>query len=91
MRQRFARRNEMKTQIVTKWGNSLGIRISRAIAQQVNVEEGTPVTLTIVDGSLVIKPEQPKQYTLDELLEGMEPENFHREIDMGQAVGHEIW
>ncbi len=51
----------MKTQIVTKWGNSLGIRIPMAIAKLVNLEEGTAVTFTVVEGSLVIKPSSERE------------------------------
>ncbi|MGV0027090.1 AbrB/MazE/SpoVT family DNA-binding domain-containing protein [Phormidesmis priestleyi] len=81
----------MSTQIVAKWGNSLGIRIPIAIAKQVNLEEGTSVTFTVVEGSLVIKPERRKKYTLDELLEGMTLENVHEEVDLGAPIGNEIW
>ncbi len=81
----------MQTQVLVKWGNSLGIRIPIAIAKQINLAEGTNVTLTVVDGNLVIQPIQRKKYTLDELLEGMTPENCHREVEMGEPVGNEIW
>ena len=81
----------MVSQVVTKWGNSLGIRIPSPIAKQVHLEEGTNVRLTVVDDSLVIQPERKKKYTLDELLEGMTPDNFHAEVDMGEPVGNEVW
>jgi antitoxin MazE len=81
----------MKTQVVAKWGNSLGIRIPIQIAKQVNLKEGTGVIFTVLEGSLVIKPERRKKYTLDELLEGMTPENVHEEVEMGKPVGNEIW
>ena len=31
------------TTIVTKWGNSLAVRIPRALAEQVQIQEGTDV------------------------------------------------
>lgn len=79
------------TQVVAKWGNSLGIRIPSPIARQAHLEEGTGVTFTVIDGGLVIKPQRRRKYTLDELLEGMTPDNFHSEIDMGTPVGNEVW
>ncbi|GAB1544310.1 AbrB/MazE/SpoVT family DNA-binding domain-containing protein [Scytonema sp. NUACC21] len=79
------------TTTVTKWGNSLAVRIPRALAEQVKIQEGTEVTLSISDNSIVITPKRRKKYTLDELLEGMTPENFHSEIDTGVAMGNEIW
>ena len=80
----------MKPQVVAKWGNSLGVRIPMQIAKQINLQAGTSITFTVVDGSLIIKPEQ-KKYTLDDLLVGMSSDNVHAEVDMGQPVGNEIW
>lgn len=77
--------------IVTKWGNSLAIRIPRALAEQVQVQEGTAVTFSISGESIVITPKKRKKYTLDQLLEGMTPDKFHSEFDTGIAVGNEIW
>ena len=80
----------MKSQIVAKWGNSLGVRIPMQIAKQINLQEGTSITFTVVDGGLMIKPDK-KKYTLDDLLAGMSLDHVHSEIDMGQPVGNEIW
>lgn len=81
----------MASQVVTKWGNSLGIRIPSPIAKQVHLEEGTSVTFTVVDGGLMIQPQRRKKYNLDELLEGMTQDNFHSEVDMRMPVGNEVW
>jgi predicted HicB family RNase H-like nuclease len=32
-----------------------------------------------------------QQYSLDELIEPIAPENIHNEIDSGGAVGNEVW
>ncbi|MEH2352661.1 AbrB/MazE/SpoVT family DNA-binding domain-containing protein [Nostoc sp.] len=79
------------TTVVAKWGNSLAIRLPKALAEQVNVKEGTDITFSISGNSIVITPQQRKKYTLDELLEGMTPDNFYSEIDTGSAVGNEVW
>jgi antitoxin MazE len=81
----------MKTQVLTKWGNSLGLRIPASMAKQAGLAAGTNVTVTFMDGALIIKPERKKKYTLDELLEGMTPEQVHAEVGMGGPVGHEVW
>ena len=78
-------------QVVTKWGNSLGVRIPSALAKQIELTEGMQVGISIVDGKLVIQPEHRHKYTLDELLDGMTPENCHSEVEMGEPVGNEIW
>lgn len=76
---------------IAKWGNSLGVRIPREIAKQLHMEEGTAVTFTVVDGSLMIQAQTRKKYTLSELLEGMTEDNFHPETNTGTPVGNEIW
>lgn len=81
----------MQTQVLAKWGNSLGVRIPMAIAKQINLTEGTNVSLTVVDGNLVLQPVRPRKYTLNELLDGMTLDNCHPEVGMGSPVGNEIW
>jgi antitoxin MazE len=81
----------METQVVTKWGNSLGLRIPASMAKQAGLAAGMKVTIAFTKGALVIKPELKKKYALDELLEGMTPEQLHAEVDTGKSVGHEIW
>ncbi|RXT00077.1 AbrB/MazE/SpoVT family DNA-binding domain-containing protein [Ammoniphilus sp. CFH 90114] len=73
---------------VQKWGNSLGIRIPKAIATKVGLEEGSEIDLDIEDGKIVIK-RKPK--SLDELLMQITPENIHKEISTGDAEGRETW
>ena len=75
----------MRSQTVAKWGNSLGVHIPI----QINLQEGTSVTFTIVDGGLLIKPKK-KKYAIDNLLAGMSLDNVHTEVEMGQPVGNEI-
>jgi antitoxin MazE len=40
---------------------------------------------------IVIEPLKPKMYELSELLKGITKKNQHREVDVGPAVGGEIW
>lgn len=73
---------------VQKWGNSLGIRIPKAIAVKVGLEEGSEIELDIEEGNLIIKP---KSKSLDELLSQITPENLHSEIPTGKPEGRESW
>lgn len=75
---------------VGKWGNSLAIRIPQNLAKKIQIAEGSEVEFSVIDGSLVIKPKKRKRYSLDELVKGITPENFHAEIDSGLAVGNEV-
>ncbi len=76
---------------VVKWGNSLAVRIPQNVAKEINLAEGIELDMTVVEGTLVIKPKHRKRYSLDELIQGITPENIHGEIDSGIAVGNEIW
>ena len=79
----------MQTQI-GKWGNSLAVRIPGILAKDLNLREGTDLDVAVMDGALVLRPAKP-QYTLEELVEGITPENVHGETDWGPAVGREAW
>jgi antitoxin MazE len=71
---------------VSKWGNSLGVRIPSSIAKQLGISEGVPVELIVEDDHLLIH----KVYRLESLLAQITPENIHSEIDAGSPVGREI-
>ncbi len=75
-----------------KWGNSLGVRIPKDIAEALSLAEETEVKLIAKGDRLIIEPVKPrKKYTLEELLGQMKPENVHREIEWGESVGQEWW
>ena len=45
----------MKTR-VSRWGNSLALRIPRPLAIKAGLDENSPVELLLVEGKLVISP-----------------------------------
>jgi antitoxin MazE len=79
------------TAVVAKWGNSLAIRIPKSVAEQAHVTEGIGIDFSVEGNRIIITPQKRRKYTLDELLEGMTPENFHSEFETGNAVGNEGW
>jgi antitoxin MazE len=79
----------MQTQI-GKWGNSLAVRIPGTYAKELNLAEGLEMDIVVVDGGLLLK-RRPAEYTLDELIAGITPENRHDETDWGPPVGGEAW
>jgi antitoxin MazE len=76
---------------VAKWGNSLAIRLPQHLVKEIQLTEGTEVDLVAIDGNLVIKPRTRKQYSLDELISAITPENLHTEVESESAVGNEVW
>ena len=76
---------------VQKWGNSLGLRIPRGLADEVGLGVGTEVSLIAKDGELVLRPSLPSRLRLADLLAGITPENIHASVDTGDAVGSEVF
>ncbi|NJL35857.1 MAG: AbrB/MazE/SpoVT family DNA-binding domain-containing protein [Leptolyngbyaceae cyanobacterium RM2_2_4] len=74
---------------VSKWGNSLAIRIPQNLAKEINLAEGVEIDLEVINGALVLKPKVRKRYSLSELVMEITPDNLHAEIDAGGAVGNE--
>ena len=75
---------------IAKWGNSLGIRIPKQIADDTQLVEGDEIKIAAAGDRIIITPCKPK-YTLDWLLDGMGEENLHEEFDWGESVGKEQW
>ena len=49
------------------------------------------VDVSLHDGKLLVTPLRPPAVTLEELLQGITPQNLHHEVDTGPAVGNEAW
>ena len=55
--------------IVKKWGNSLGIRIPKKIAEAGNLKVDQEICIEATDGKIIITPVAPRvEYSLDDLL-----------------------
>ena len=75
---------------VQKWGNSLAIRIPKAIAVEAGLDRDALVELTLDEGRVTIAPVLERTYELEQLLAGVTDENIHAEVDTGPAVGDEF-
>lgn len=76
---------------VQKWGNSLALRIPKAFALESQLENDSFVEIKIVKGQIVITPVMTPTWTLEELLEGINKNNLHFEIETGSPMGNEVW
>jgi antitoxin MazE len=78
-----------------KWGNSLAVRIPKAVADAIGANDGKRFELTIKNGALVLRPVlKPKRkpcYSLDELLAGMTRDNVPQKVAWGPPRGNEAW
>jgi len=80
----------MKTR-VQRWGNSLAVRIPKSFAEEVGLEDNSPVDLRLSQGRLVLEPSSPPAPSLDQLLRKVRKSNLHTEVNTGPAQGREAW
>jgi antitoxin MazE len=80
----------MKTH-VQKWGNSLALRIPKSFAVEAGLGPNSAVELSLVKGTLLVKPVSQPRLTLEELLRGVTDDNRPGEWETGPAVGKEAW
>jgi antitoxin MazE len=76
---------------IQKWGNSLGLRIPRALAAEARVREGATVDVSLENGRLLVRPVRARRYVLRALLKGIKAGNLHGEVSTGKVVGREVW
>lgn len=75
---------------ISKWGNSLALRLPKSVAHDANLREGTPVDVRVEGDRLVVSPSRPK-YRLVDLLRGTSSDQRHEEVDWGGQQGEEVW
>ena len=78
-----------------KWGNSLAVRIPKALADAIKVSDGKRAEIKVENGTLVLRPivksARKSTYTLDDLLSGMTRDNVPQEIDRGPQRSNGSW
>ncbi len=78
--------------VIQKWGNSLGVRLPKKLAQEVGINNKSGVDISVDDGKILIEPKQTrKKYKLKNLLSNISSKNLHKETDFGDIEGREIW
>ncbi|MEW6282962.1 MAG: AbrB/MazE/SpoVT family DNA-binding domain-containing protein [Candidatus Eremiobacterota bacterium] len=74
---------------VSRWGNSLAVRLPKTLAQELGLAEDDGLELEICDGNLILRPTR-RASRLEELVARITDQNRHQEIDWGPAVGAEF-
>lgn len=78
---------------IQKWGNSQGLRFTKAILEEANIEVGDEVEVSVHDGKIVVQPTQQVRgrYKIESLIAEMPAEYEVEEVDWGDTVGKEAW
>jgi antitoxin MazE len=74
---------------VMKWGNSLAVRIPKAVAEKARIQEGDSILVEARKGHVEIRSVE-RIPTLEELVAQITPENRYKEIDWGHDIGKEV-
>ena len=78
---------------IQKWGNSQGLRISKALLSDARINVGDDVNISIKDGALIVTPAKKtrKKYNLTDLVAKIPNDYQAEEIDWGKPAGKEVW
>jgi antitoxin MazE len=79
----------MRSQLV-KWGNSIAIRVPKAVLKESGMQEGDTVEFGAKKGAILAKAVKAEP-TLDDLVARITPDNKHEAVDWGPARGREVW
>lgn len=74
---------------VQKWGNSLGVRLPKRLAEKHSFRDGSRVLVTETKTGISIEVIQKKPPTLDQLLKQFDKNTQHEIVDWGSDVGGE--
>ncbi len=76
-----------------KWGNSQGVRFTKAILDEAQIRVGDHVNVSVRKGQIIVEPVRTVRgkYDLKELVSKL-PEDYRTgESDWGPPVGKETW
>jgi antitoxin MazE len=76
---------------ISAWGNSLGLRIPRGLADSYDLKAGDVLELTPVNEGLLIKKTSAKTYRLADILDSFASSEAVPQVDIGGPRGEEIW
>ena len=78
---------------VQRWGNSQGVRLSKALLSDVEINVGDAVDVAVRDGALVVTPVRRVRggHDLRELVRRIPKDYKPEELGWGHPVGREVW
>ncbi len=80
------------TAIISKWGNSQGLRFPKDIMKDLNLSVGDKVKITTENHKVIIEPikEKRKKYDINDLVSKI-PDNYKPYEKFSEKVGIEEW
>jgi len=75
---------------VLKWGNSLAVRIPKAVAEDARFEVGDALEIAVGGDGIVQLHRVGAMPTLAQMVSQITPENRYAEVSAGAEMGREI-
>ena len=76
---------------LTKWGNSVAVRLPKAMLASARLEAGDLVELEVpAAGSILVRRKRGGP-VIEDLIAKITPENVHPETEWGPQRGNEVW
>ena len=78
---------------IQKWGNSQGLRFTKALLQEAQINVGDEVSVSVQKGRIIVEPATKVRgkYDLKELISKIPQDYQAEELDWGEPVGKEEW
>ena len=78
---------------IQKWGNGQGLRFTKALLQEVQLNVGDEVSVSVQNGRIIVEPATKVRgkYDLKELVSKISQEYQAEELDWSEPVGKEEW
>ena len=78
---------------IQKWGNSQGLRLTKNLLEDAQLDVGDEVDISVKNGVMIVKPAKRirGRHNLKDLVARI-PQNYETgEVDWGEPAGKEIW
>ena len=77
---------------IQKWGNSQGLRFTKALLEEAQIKVGDEVQVSVHEGRIVVEPvtKVRGRYDLEALVSKMPKGYRAEELDWGPPVGREV-
>ncbi len=72
---------------LSKWGNSLGVRLPKLVVEQAQLRVGDQVEVSVAETGQVLLTPVHRKLTVENLVDGITPQNRHSETEWGEARG----
>ena len=78
---------------IQKWGNSQGLRFTKTLLQEAQLNVGDEVRVSVQKGRIIVEPATKVRgkHDLRELISKMPQEYQVEELDWDESVGKEEW